>query len=734
MVYDFGAALKKLEEENQADSVNNIPPSMRNQNNVSTTNDTISFEKFATKDKTETVDGFDGKDIALSSGAGIAEVGTFILDIPSLISKGLDFVKENTSNKLAYLAVRETKELLGASDQEMLEFENNAKKILNFEKKKSKKINDTMAIGSKIEDKFSNSYPFNYESTTNTGRYIKTGLEFALPSILLAPTGFGVPMALTGFGSGIIAEGAKDVSNNEMAGTGVGVAVNIAADLALLKKGNASGIAKRITDTFTKKELDDASKLQKKAKKDGIDLKVSDVLEGSVITKVEQDVMATTIGSQIIDKFWKGRPEQLKNYIRKWAKESGLIKNQKVLSESEQFANLKNVAIALQSNRAFLWKKSGGTEIKNFQFGSQEVDNLVISIKEIIKNSKDKTLNNSLNKTINLLKSSDGKGGKLHEIYREVRDMGFDLSKNLNKTIDQKDQMLAFQKIAKELEDLMLTNPNFKTAQDAYKKFTKAYLDEGVDKLKLFKDIKSAKNEIYSNQELTGKIYKFFNSDKVTAVDIKKMAEAFGESKKIRPGMNKDEIKLIKKNQDAWRDILSGYFETAFLQAHTKGMEKGLSDGAALYKALMSNKVKRNNFAEALFQLAKQNDSTIQRIDIQKSMDSFATILKGTGNKTALGSNTFDKFSGAEVMGSNKVSDVIDGGGKGGFPVLGMISKFFFNNTKSKASEKLATALVSPNGVDELIKLSKGWRDPDNARMFIVNILKLDTADEEVMN
>ena len=27
--------------------------------------------------------------------------------------------------------------------------------------------------------------------------------------------------------------------------------------------------------------------------------------------------------------------------------------------------------------------------------------------------------------------------------------------------------MLAFQKIAKELEDLMLTNPNFKTAQDA---------------------------------------------------------------------------------------------------------------------------------------------------------------------------------------------------------------------------------------------------------------------------
>ena len=163
----------------------------------------------------------------------------------------------------------------------------------------------------------------------------------------------------------------------------------------VLKKGNASGIAKRITDTFTKKELDDASKLQSKATADGIDLKVSDVIDSPVITKVEQDVMATTIGSQIIDKFWKGRPEQLKNYIRKWAKESGLIKNQKVLSESEQFANLKNVAIGLETNRAFLWKKAGGTELKNFQFGSQEVDNVVLSIKEIIKKSKDKTLNNS---------------------------------------------------------------------------------------------------------------------------------------------------------------------------------------------------------------------------------------------------------------------------------------------------------------------------------------------------
>ena len=69
-------------------------------------------------------------------------------------------------------------------------------------------------------------------------------------------------------------------------------------------------------------------------------------------------------------------------------------------------------------------------------------------------------------------------------------------------------------------------------------------------------------------------------------------------------------------------------------------------------------------------------------------------------------------------------------GTKGGIPFTEMISKFFSNNMKSKTSKILANALTSPNGVDELIKLSKGWKDPDNAKMFIVNILKLGTSEE----
>ena len=128
-----------------------------------------------------------------------------------------------------------------------------------------------------------------------------------------------------------------------------------------------------------------------------------------------------------------------------------------------------------------------------------------------------------------------------------------------------------------------------------------------------------------------------------------------------------------------------------------------------------------------LFQLAKQQDKSIQRIDIQKAFDSFSTILKSTGGKASQGSNTFNKFMGADELGDNVVTKVL---GKGIIPGKDMIANFFSNNMKSKTSEILAKALTSPNGVDELIKLSKGWKDPDNAKMFIVNILKLGTSEE----
>ena len=679
---------------------------------------------------------FDMNDLSNSAIAGVPDAVTFLLDIPYLISKGTAFVRNDIVHPLAMKAIKASQEILDISDVEMAEFEERINKKVEFEKKNTKIENEKYSIGTKLNDKLEkdNVYPFNYESKTAGGKIIKTAVEYALPSLLFAPFGYGKVMTATGFASGAVGETITQAGtgdDNALAGTLTGVGLNVAADVIALRKGNAQGIAKRIVDTFTDAELDAAKLAQKTALKDGLETKVSDVLEGSVINKVEQDVMASEVGMNIIDKFWKTRPKQLKNYIKKFAQDMGLTKNPKVLSEAEQFQNLKNVAMALETNRAFLWKKSGGLKIKNFNYDIKSVDNIVLQMKDIAKKTNDKELVDFMNKYAVLVKSSKGDGAILHRVFREIRDARLNLNKNINKTISQESQIDSFKVVGDSLDALMATNKNYKPAQESYIAFTKAYLTDGFDKVQFFKDIKLAKNAIYTNQDLTGKIYKFFGSDKVLPKDIKLMAEAFAESGKITKGMTKKEIAKVEKNQNAWRDIISGYFETNFLQAHTKGMEKGLADGSNLYKAIMNNPIKRANMAEMLYQLAKQQDKTIQKIDIQKSLDSFATILKGTGNKTAIGSNTFDKFSGADIMGKNIVSTGL--GKKGAIPFSEMISNFFFERARSKSSEQLAKALVSANGVEELIKLSKGWKDPNNAKTFIVNILKLG-QNEEAMN
>jgi hypothetical protein len=678
---------------------------------------------------------FDMNDLGNSAIAGVGDTVTFLLDIPSLISKGTAFVRNDIVHPLAMKAIKASQEILDISDVEMAEFEDRINKKVEFEKKNTKIENDKYSIGTKLNDKLekNNVYPFNYESSTAGGKIVKTAVEYALPSILFAPAGYGKIMTATGAASGAVGETITQAgtgNDNALAGTLTGVGLNIAADIIALKKGNAQGLAKRIVDSFTDAELEAAKLAQKTALKDGLETKVSDVLDGSVINKVEQDVMATEVGMNIIDKFWKTRPKQLKNYIRKFAKDMGLIKNQKVLSEAEQFQNIKNVAMALETNRAFLWKKSGGLKIKDFNYDIKSVDKIVLQMKDIAKKTNDKELVDFMNKYAVLVKKSKGDGAILHRVFREIRDARLNLNKNINKTISQESQITSFKEVGDSLDSLMATNKNYKPAQESYIAFTKAYLTDGFNKVQFFKDIKLAKKAIYTNQDLTGKIYKFFASDKVLPKDIKLMAEAFAESGKVTKGMTKNEIAKVEKNQNAWRDIISGYFETNFLQAHTKGMEKGLSDGSNLYKAIMNNPIKRANMAEMLYQLAKQQDKTIQKIDIQKSLDSFATILKGTGNRTAIGSNTFDKFSGADAMGKNEITTIL--GKKGGIPFSEMIGNFFFERARSKSSEQLAKALVSANGVDELIKLSKGWKDPNNAKMFIVNILKLGQNEEAI--
>jgi len=73
-------------------------------------------------------------------------------------------------------------------------------------------------------------------------------------------------------------------------------------------------------------------------------------------------------------------------------------------------------------------------------------------------------------------------------------------------------------------------------------------------------------------------------------------------------------------------------------------------------------------------------------------------------------------------------------GFKDGLPIAGGIVRSATEATTSRNAKILAEALVSPNGVEEIIKLSKtGLKDPDMIKATLINILKtqIETGDEE---
>ena len=110
---------------------------------------------------------------------------------------------------------------------------------------------------------------------------------------------------ISGAGSGIVKEGTTDLTGSEGAGIGVGLGVNIAADLYGLSKGNLAILSKKYlpSEAIIKK----AKQLEKEAKKIDKDFK----LTGSEVTGgYLKNAMAATGTTGI------------KNFINKYKKKS----------------------------------------------------------------------------------------------------------------------------------------------------------------------------------------------------------------------------------------------------------------------------------------------------------------------------------------------------------------------------------------------------------------------------
>ena len=498
-------------------------------------------------------------------------------------------------------------------------------------------------------------------------------------------------------------------------GTGVAIGTNLVLDIAALTKGNASQIAKDIVPV-TERIIKEAKKIQKDAKKYKLIVTSGEAVGASgagtnKIQAYEGTLEAYITGNKVLEKHWASRPEKLKNYINLWAKDMGLISNKetKVTNIDQVVDTMKKSAAKLNSNRTFLWKESGGAKLINTTFDAQTVDNLGLEVLELVTKSNDapsKIMIKTVEGYSKRIRDSKGNGKQLFDIYKDIRDSMMKLQKTTSPSNASLNENKIYKGMFEKIKATLATNKDFGKAQKKYENFTKVYaepLDTTITKV--FKDLKKGN---LSEADIVPRMYKILASDSVSPKMIKRFATAWNKS----------------GDPNTWKKIVSGYFEQAFLN-QSDSLSNGLNTGIVLHKAILGTGGQRDNFAQMLFELAKGKNKNLTLTDVKQSVNSFAAVLKATGQKTNIGSPTAQRGEQVVNMKKNPVSAVLD------FVGVNRVIKYFDDLTFSQTADELSTAMVSDDGIDALINLAQNWKDKNAAVKYVKALVGIETLAED---
>jgi len=528
----------------------------------------------------------------------------------------------------------------------------------------------------------------NYEAKTTVGKFAGSAGEY-MPYGLLAKTPKAKAVLMsTGAASGLIDQAATETLQSEGMGTGVGIGANLILDILALRKGKLSGLVDNVMPDA--KTIDAATQIQKNAKKYGLDLTVGEATQMQSILKLEGATSANLISNKVLDTFWKNRPNQLKNYIKKWGTDNNLLPDSKFISSTKINEQVKKVAIELANKRSKMWLKSGGEKFNKSFFDSQSTDNLKLNFLEIAKDAPD-DIAKYLNKQAIVISKSKGNGEKLNRIYQDLRDGHFDALRTGN-TLAGK----SYERAKDSIKKLLSTNDDWKKANKKYQVFSDTYekpLSKG-SVTELFNDLKDGR--WVEKSTTNAKLYKYITSNNVRASDIEKLAKA----------VNKSGVK------NAWQNIASDFFNNAFDKAAIDNMNRGLNIGNNFYNAILKTPRNKENFTEVLFQLAKQSDETIKKADVKKAVISFADVLKATTAGGKIGSSTATNIKVSEEL-SKTPFNIIEGIGTTG------IKKWFGERAFSKSSQQIAEAMVSEKGIQAFIDLAQNWKDKNKAVVLL---------------
>jgi hypothetical protein len=642
--------------------------------------------------KTDVKEGATVKDILASVGQGALKGVTYLIDLPQTVVDVGDYVTGKAVRGLSNVISK-------VRGEDPNEYAARIKKIEDLKREvKDNNLLSNIAPGTAFREQF-----LTYKPKSNVGRYLETAGEYAAPGGLLGRASqAGKLMATTGAVSGLVEEGVKDITGSGAVGTGVGIATNIALDIAALRRGDVSGLVKTVQPG--KEVVEQAQKVQTAAKSKGLDLTAGEASGTRAIQDLEATIAANPQGAKIFDDFYETRPQQIKTYVSNVAKEFGFITDPKLLSPRAIGLQEKKAAVYLRDQRQKLWEKSGGLAFKETEFASKDVNKVVSEIDNIISKSTNKNINKDVQYFKELIKGKNT-GGDLHDAYKEIREVSLAVSQNPNKTISD----IKLKKVADEIlnsmdSNIFSKNKDFINAQSKYKKFTKVYI-EPIEEAKLFKDITVA--GWANNMDTYAKVIRYIQSDKLTPRGIEKIAKSFSKS----------------GNPQNFNLIVSSYFDDAISKSFTDTYGSGANIGVQIHKAIVGSPKSRENFTEIVYQLAKSKDKSVSKANIKEAVESFSDVLRATGRSAKIGSPTASRQEMNKLLSNNAVSSVA--GTRGGLPVISSIDNFFAQRTLSQNSKLLAKKLTSDEGINAFIDLAENYKDPARVLAIVKGFIML---------
>ena len=474
-----------------------------------------------------------------------------------------------------------------------------------------------------------------YEPQTTGGRYLKTGIEFAAPSVTgktAAARKFGAGL---GLGGGALYETVESTSGSP----GVASAVTIPAMLTagfLGGPSTAAKLAERSLKGVSEKNIAQAIDLENAAKIAGIKLLPGEALDNKMVAQLTEDVLKSDLGSDYIFAAIKDRPQEVAALVGKQADEiSKMPESQRAVFKmiSDTAKTTVQQAKKTRTNKA----QDAGYKVANDQsLPSQDVLDIIDGIDSInvSPNSPSATKLNQIKNQL-IKKKVKVEGQKKLQIIPETN------INNLSSTFKQfREEVNASNKV------LVVGGERFVVSDLRPKLFNQdktGALDLLGEQLNTNPSYKAG-NEKFA--ELTNSLVNVVEANVLPLskkkIDLNKIEKFVFNPKQANVKDIKDTLSTLNKtNPQATLEIANVYFRNAINNSF--GINKSgadLTQGFKLAKAVAGTDNQRKNFLAVIDMVADANK--VSRKDLKVGFENMLDILERTGRISNINKPGFD--------------------------------------------------------------------------------------------